>query len=160
MTTESPRQRLSDAERDDAVSMLREHFEAGRLEASEFSDRMGTALAARFATDLAPLFADLPDPRPASLGLPPPAWPALEEWAPVPADSYPPAPWTGSSDVATNDNTQRVLSVVQALVWPVAVLLLITGNGVEWIFIAIIVTVILKALQSGQRRRPPPYLGQ
>lgn len=60
----SPQQRLSDAERDEAASMLRDHFEAGRLDASEFDERLSGALSARFAGDFIPLFADLPDPRP------------------------------------------------------------------------------------------------
>ena len=38
MTSEPVPQRLSDAERDVAASMLREHFEAGRLDQAEFDD--------------------------------------------------------------------------------------------------------------------------
>lgn len=153
MTTEPTPQRLSDAERDEAVTMLREHFEEGRLDQSEFTERMEAALAARFAADLTPLFVDLPDPRPLGAGL----WQASY---PVPFEqTYPAVPDAAGDDLARRDNTQRVLSVVQAVVWPVAILLLLTGGGIEWIFIALIVSVILRSLPSG-RRRPPPYLEQ
>jgi hypothetical protein len=52
--------RVSDAERDRAVSELSEHFQAGRLTADEFDERSGQALRARTGSDLARLFTDLP----------------------------------------------------------------------------------------------------
>jgi hypothetical protein len=52
--------RVSDAERDRAVSELSEHFQAGRLTAEEFDERSGQALRARTGADLACLFTDLP----------------------------------------------------------------------------------------------------
>lgn len=39
--------RMSDAERDQAVAMLSEHFQAGRLTQEDFEDRSGRALQAR-----------------------------------------------------------------------------------------------------------------
>lgn len=56
--------RIGDAERDQAVSALGEHFAAGRLTREEFDERSDQAVRARYAADLAPLFADLPDPEP------------------------------------------------------------------------------------------------
>jgi hypothetical protein len=63
--------RVSDADRDRAVSELSEHLEAGRLTAGEFDERSAQALQARTGKELAVLFADLPrdraavtDPRP------------------------------------------------------------------------------------------------
>jgi O-antigen ligase len=52
--------RVSDAERDQAVAELGEHFQAGRLTLEEFDDRSGLALQARTGSDLVTLFADLP----------------------------------------------------------------------------------------------------
>jgi hypothetical protein len=52
--------RVSDAERDRAVSELSEHFQAGRLTQDEFGERSGQALRARTGSDLAQLFTDLP----------------------------------------------------------------------------------------------------
>ena len=53
--------RIGDAERDQAVAMLSEHFVAGRLTQDEFEERSEHATRARYADDLAPLFDDLPD---------------------------------------------------------------------------------------------------
>ena len=70
-----PPYRLSDAERDEAIGALGDAFAEGRLDAGEFTARMQAASEATFATDLDPLFADLPSrrvrsravaPRPAS----------------------------------------------------------------------------------------------
>jgi hypothetical protein len=55
--------RVSDAERDQAVSELSEHFQAGRLTQDEFDDRSGVALEARTGADLDGLFGDLPPRR-------------------------------------------------------------------------------------------------
>ena len=57
--------RLSDAERDEAISALADAYADGRLTAAEFDERMAAASAARFAADLDRLFGDLP-PRPAT----------------------------------------------------------------------------------------------
>ena len=52
--------RVSDADRDQAVSELSEHFQTGRLTADELDERMGRALRARTGRELAELFTDLP----------------------------------------------------------------------------------------------------
>ena len=52
--------RVSDAERDQAVAELSEHYQAGRLTLEEFDDRSGQALRARTGSDLDGLFTDLP----------------------------------------------------------------------------------------------------
>jgi len=49
---EHPEQRLSDAERDQAVTSLRDHLLAGRLTLEEFSERVDQAYAARVHADL------------------------------------------------------------------------------------------------------------
>lgn len=64
--------RVSDADRDQAIAELSEHFQAGRLTQEEFEDRSGRALQARTGDDLAALFTDLPGrdtvPAPAASG--------------------------------------------------------------------------------------------
>ncbi|MGN6130017.1 MAG: DUF1707 SHOCT-like domain-containing protein [Nocardioidaceae bacterium] len=55
-----PEIRLGDAEREAAVSALGEHYAAGRLTKDEYDERADRAWAARYGTDLAPLFVDLP----------------------------------------------------------------------------------------------------
>jgi hypothetical protein len=55
--------RVSDAERDQAIAELSEHFQSGRLTQDEFDDRSGLALKARTGDDLGGLFTDLPPRR-------------------------------------------------------------------------------------------------
>jgi Domain of unknown function (DUF1707) len=52
--------RVSDADRDAAVTELGEHFQAGRLDAAELDDRTGRALRARVRSVLDEVLADLP----------------------------------------------------------------------------------------------------
>jgi hypothetical protein len=57
---DDPSLRVSDADREQVVSALREHLLAGRLTLEEFSDRVGAALQARVGTDLEQAQAGLP----------------------------------------------------------------------------------------------------
>ena len=58
-----PSQRASDAERDKVVADLRQHLVDGRLTLEEFTDRVGTTLAARTHGELAVVVTDLPTRR-------------------------------------------------------------------------------------------------
>jgi len=63
-------ERVSDADRDRTVTMLREHVVDGRLALDEFSERMGRALQSTTRGDLDAVMADLPEAR---AGLPEPS---------------------------------------------------------------------------------------
>jgi Domain of unknown function (DUF1707) len=52
--------RVSDADRDRALSELSDAFQVGRITADEFDQRSGQALAARTGKELTALLADLP----------------------------------------------------------------------------------------------------
>jgi hypothetical protein len=52
--------RVSDADRDRALSELSEAFQVGRITAGEFDQRSGQALRARTGKELTGLLADLP----------------------------------------------------------------------------------------------------
>lgn len=56
--------RASDAERDQAISRLRDRFAEGRLSQETFLYRMDAALRAKDQTELSELFADLPEAQP------------------------------------------------------------------------------------------------
>lgn len=56
--------RLSDAERQDALDVLGEHFSTGRIDVAEYGERTAQVAAARTRRDLRPLFSDLPEPQP------------------------------------------------------------------------------------------------
>jgi hypothetical protein len=171
-------QRLSDRERDAAVSALRAHLDVGRLTQAEFDERMQAALAARTPAEIAPLFGDLPDPHPDYLAS------AQPTWNTYPAGGRPPepgAPTYGSPTYGApsapygtpqpgglvprpntplpRTQTDRILDTVQALLWPVAIVLLIFGDAGIWpIILAIIVSTAIGAYRGQRKRRqPPPY---
>lgn len=56
-----PDLRVSDAERSEVADRLAEHYSAGRLDQSEFNERVEQAMQAKTRSDLAGLFDDLPD---------------------------------------------------------------------------------------------------
>ena len=57
--------RTSDADRDRAAALLRDHFAAGRLTPEELDTRLAAALNAKTLGDLRCVLADLPVPAPA-----------------------------------------------------------------------------------------------
>lgn len=52
--------RVGDQEREQAIAVLGEHMSAGRLDVVEYDQRCGQVAAARFVSELTPLFDDLP----------------------------------------------------------------------------------------------------
>ena len=58
--TPQPEVRVGDAEREQAVSALGEHYMAGRLSKEEYDERTATAWKAKTRSQLDPLFWDLP----------------------------------------------------------------------------------------------------
>ncbi len=52
--------RIGDTERTAAAEELGEHYAQGRLSAEEHQERLDRAMGARTASELTPLFADLP----------------------------------------------------------------------------------------------------
>jgi hypothetical protein len=71
--------RVSDADRDRAVSELSEAFQVGRITADEFEQRSGQALHARTGRELTALLADLP-----VASAPAPRAPAVQRTDPAP----------------------------------------------------------------------------
>ncbi|HVF78966.1 MAG TPA: DUF1707 domain-containing protein [Solirubrobacteraceae bacterium] len=64
LTTHGDSIRASDADRDKALGLLREHWLAGRLALDEYEERCGDAAAARFVDDLRRSLRELPFPLP------------------------------------------------------------------------------------------------
>ncbi len=80
--------RIGDAEREEAVRRLGEHYEAGRLTADEHGERVEAALRAKTQAELGGVFVDLPGERPESAQQqgagpagPPPGRGRRPEWA-------------------------------------------------------------------------------
>ncbi len=57
----NPDLRVSDAERADVADRLSKHYGDGRLDQSEFNERMERAMSAKTVGDFSGLFSDLPD---------------------------------------------------------------------------------------------------
>ena len=56
-----PDLRVGDAERNEAADLLAKHYADGRLDETEFNERLAKAQAAKTHSDFAGLFTDLPD---------------------------------------------------------------------------------------------------
>lgn len=163
--------RIGDAERDQAVTYLQEHMAQGRLDRDEFDERLTTALNAKTAGDLEPLFGDLPEPRPAAL---------------LPQAPFTPPPWSGSAATALpapvpaaaplapapseRDAMPRGAAIALAAVWPAAIIFsFVTDFRFWWIWVvAAMVTVFLRRgfgpgsehRGIGGRDDGPPSLGR
>ena len=132
--------RVSDTERDQAVTELGEHFQAGRLTQEEFDDRSGRALQARTGRDLTALFSDLP--RPAVTD----PWAGPVPWAGPPAGPVPPAGRRGAGPLPA---VRFVLGV--------AIVAIIAGNvfghshSLGWLVPVIVLGFILLRLSRIRR---------
>jgi DUF1707 SHOCT-like domain len=120
--------RVSDADRDRAVSELSEHFQSGRITLDEFEDRSGRALSAKTARELRDLFADLP-----------------RQAAPVQQPAQPAGPGAG-----------RVLLVALPVAGFIAIAAMAGGHGHRGIFGGLLplAIVCLVVLRMAARRRP------
>ena len=84
VSRQATRARISDADRDDAIARLGEHYAAGRLDKEEFDERSDAVWTARTDGDLAPVFADLVPPRRGDRGGPGGPAPYGAGWFPLP----------------------------------------------------------------------------
>jgi hypothetical protein len=106
--------RVSDADRDQAIGGLSEHFQAGRLSQEEFEDRSERALRARTRSDLSDLFIDLP----------------THDAAAAPRAGYPAAgPSPGPGDLRRVDTIAVARAVIVGLVATIIAVNLLAGLG-------------------------------
>jgi uncharacterized membrane protein len=144
-------QRIGDVERDSAAELLREHMAQGRLSAEEFDERIDAALKARVATDLDPLFSDLPGPRPGQgvattqpYGTSPWQQPAGPAPAPVPAVL---PPRSGGAEAL------RGITGVLWIVVPLFISFVLNWQEFWWlIFLPMIVSMVLGKSESERER--------
>jgi hypothetical protein len=146
-------QRIGDAERDSAAELLREHMAQGRLSAEEFDERIDAALKARVASDLDPLFSDLPGPRPGQTvattqPFPTPPWQqrAGHTSDPVPAPEVLP-PRSGGAEAL------RGITGVLWIVVPLFISFVLNWQDFWWlIFLPMIVSMVLGKSESERER--------
>ncbi|WP_329052093.1 DUF1707 domain-containing protein [Amycolatopsis sp. NBC_01488] len=116
----SPQLRISDQNRESALTALGEHMSAGRIDIDEYGERSARITAAKTRGELVEIFADLPAPHPryddAPQAVAPPQ-PAPEA-APAPRPPSPPNGWTGG---------QRFVAAFLPLIWIATIALIATG---------------------------------
>ena len=112
-------QRIGDAERDHAAAALRDHLAAGRLDQTEFDERLTQALSARTQADLDPLFRDLPSLRLDQALQPTPA-------APLAAQPDATAPVQQSRDL------KWLWGMLSAIAWPAALIICFATDWRYW----------------------------
>lgn len=131
----NPALRASDADRDQVLTQLSEHFQAGRLSTAEFEERSSRALQARTMGDLSGLMTDLPSE------------------SAEPASTVQPAGGTGR--VARSGSAVPVMWAVLAVLGVVAVIGVLSHSDHHWSFGGwgvIIPVVIILRLANGRRR--------
>jgi uncharacterized membrane protein len=147
-------QRIGDAERDRAVNALSEHLASGRLDQSEFDQRMSAALQARTQSDLEPLFLDLPEPRPVNTPSSPPArsiHPPYSTAAQAPNIS-PSSPQPSEEKSGCSGPRRHHPIVTGPAIWCVAIALLVLSHGHLW-FLMIVAMLVCSGLWGGKGRR-------
>ncbi len=145
--------RISNAERDEAVSTLGMHLSTGRLELAEFDERCAGAAAARTRGELEALFADLPAPHPDLSSATSPAQLVQKAGQLV---RHP----RGKRDEPEKTPAAAALEAVAGLSLvfgvPAAILLTIFA-GAWWVFIPVaMVLVVAGAAADAAKKKPKP----
>jgi hypothetical protein len=119
--------RVSDAERNEVAEVLSTHYADGRLDATEFKERLDRAMAAKTRADLSGLLTDLP---------------RLEVQAPPP----PPRP------MRARVMTYVLVAVLAAAAWSV-----VAAPHVPWVLIVLVAWFLYRRDRrwSGRPRRHP-----
>jgi hypothetical protein len=137
----SPQLRISDQNRESALSALGEHMTAGRIDIDEYGERSARITAAKTRGELGEIFADLPAPHPRYEDVP------QAVAAPEPAKEAQPVPQRPN----TPDNwspPQRFVAAIVPLTWLAAIVLIAAVSGALWpvIFVPIGLTAIGKSM--------------
>jgi len=143
--------RISNQERDEAVSTLGEHLSTGRLELSEYEERCGQAVAARTRGELEVLFTDLPAPHPDLSSATPPGQLIQKAGQLV----SPPTRSTKKQLVETP--ASKALEMVAGLAFLFGVpgaILLTVFLGQWWVFIPVGVVLFVAAGASDAAKKP------
>ena len=127
-------QRIGDAERDQAAEYLRDHMTAGRLDATEFDERLTAALRAKVQSDLDRLFTDLPSPTPRS--------PSGKAAPPV--LSHQPGLPAAGPPFGVSRKTRNTIDLLVGIAWPVTIALCFVIGWNHWwlIFAPIVLTSV------------------
>lgn len=140
--------RISNAERDEAVTTLGAHLSSGRLELDEYEERCGRAVSARTRGELEGLFTDLPAPHPDLSSATPPVQLVQKAGQLVRRP-------TGKKDLVDTP-ASKALEVVAGVVLFVGVpsaILLTVFLGLWWVFIPVGVLLFGAAGMSEEAKK-------
>src|SRR4051794_31359907 len=127
-------QRIGSAERNLAIGQLQQHYQAGRLTPEEYEDRSVRAAKATTWAEIAPLFADLPEPRP----------------GPVRVNLATPDP-RPQGLVPVSDRARETIMALTPLV--ALILFFVTGYTWYWFLAIPIMGIVLYGREGRHRRR-------
>lgn len=143
--------RISNQERDEAVSTLGEHMSTGRLELAEYEERCARAIAARTRGELEALFDDLPAPHPDLSSAIPPGQ-LIQK-----AGQLVSPPTRGKDQELVETPASQALEMVAGLAFlfgvPGAILLTIF-LGQWWVFIPVGIVLVVAAGLSEAAKKP------
>jgi hypothetical protein len=145
--------RVSNEERDEAVSTLGVHLSTGRLELSEYEERCGQAVMARTRGDLEALFTDLPAPHPDLSSAAPPA--QLIQKA---GQLVSPSTLKRKSEVVETP-ASKALEIVAGLAFTIgipAAILLTVFLGQWWLFIPVGFVLVVAGGTADSMKKPRP----
>ncbi|MEV7091469.1 DUF1707 domain-containing protein [Amycolatopsis sp. NPDC051045] len=114
----SPQLRISDQNRESALSALGEHMTAGRIDIDEYGERSARITAAKTRGELGEVFADLPAPHPQYDDVPKAVAAPEVAKEPEPVRSGAPAQWSPA---------QRFITAFVPLAFLVTIALIATG---------------------------------
>jgi hypothetical protein len=128
--------RVSDADRSAVTERLAAHYGDGRLDRTEFDERVAQAMSAKTRADLDGLFDDLPDPEPAGAsGAGRPAGPAM--------------PYR----VHRRGAGRPVLMVALVIALAIALGHTLAAVFIPWFWVAIIIVAIVALSQKSRTRQ-------
>ncbi len=146
--------RVSDEERDAALTTLGVHLSTGRLEMSEYEERCGAAAVARTRGELEALFTDLPAPHPDLSSASPPV---IQK-----AGQLVSPPTRGRKKDLIETPASKALEVVAGMAFVIGVpaaILLTVFLGQWWLFIPVGFVLFVAAGTSDAMKKPRPHGG-
>jgi hypothetical protein len=145
--------RVSNEEREEAVSTLGVHLSTGRLDLSEYEERCGQAAVARTRGELEALFTDLPAPHPDLSSAAPPAQLIQKAGQLV-------SPSTRSRKAEMVETpASKVLEIIAGTAGAIGVpaaILLTVFLGWWWLFIPVGIVLVVAGGTADSMKKPRP----
>jgi hypothetical protein len=106
-----PRFLVTEADREQLLGLLREHYARGLLDLAEMSRRVGVVLAAAYADEAAAAVTDLPPLAASASGEPPPGRGRAGQWRRHAQRAQPGAGWVPTPERFRDPSTRAIVRV-------------------------------------------------